>query len=165
MSAATATELKLIEILPEWVREYALEQCRPSERVLALVESGDGIGAILKYQDEVCAKMMGLTDVQYRRQYPRPERLDHFEKRVVYFVARTPRPVVGELVKIGMASNMAARFSALQSSQPETIYLLATIPGGLTVERRLHRVYSHLRERGEWFRVDPELAEFIEEKM
>lgn len=65
-------------------------------------------------------------------------------------------------IKIGFTSNLPQRIQAIRSGIPygETI-LLHDIPGDFDLEVDMHRKFSHLRERGEWFRKEPELLDFI----
>lgn len=85
-------------------------------------------------------------------------------------VAKKPRPCVvyfvqGEtipLIKIGIAKNFGLRFSSLQTGSPDTLRILAVIPGSREKEIELHKRFSRLRVRGEWFRPEPELLNYIE---
>lgn len=77
---------------------------------------------------------------------------------VVYFIQGTAIP----LIKIGIANNVVSRLYSLQSGSPDELRLLTTQPGGGLVEKTLHDRFSHLRVRGEWFRPEPELIEYIE---
>ncbi len=73
----------------------------------------------------------------------------------VYFVA------AGERVKIGWSRNVVARISQLQTANPEPISLLGVMPGGLALERQLHRQFHDARLAGEWFEKTPELVAYI----
>lgn len=71
--------------------------------------------------------------------------------------------VSNKAVKIGISGNPSKRLSDLQNSNYETLQLYFTFscetPELSTVlERKLHRRYSHLNIRGEWFSIDPEIA-------
>jgi hypothetical protein len=70
---------------------------------------------------------------------------------VVYYARLSDR------VKIGTTTCLAQR---MQSINPEE--LLVTESGGVALERRRHRQFSHLRTHGEWFRLEGALAEHIE---
>lgn len=75
----------------------------------------------------------------------------------VYFIQN------GDMIKIGISQNVLGRLAALQTANSTTLVLLGTIPnGGKSLESRLHSHFSHLRRRGEWFRAEPELVEYIE---
>jgi hypothetical protein len=80
-------------------------------------------------------------------------------KRSVYFVQES---LVGA-IKIGVASDVERRLKIIQTDCPGTLTLLAVMPGVTNaVEPELHLMFSRFHIRGEWFRSDPELLEFIE---
>ncbi len=64
------------------------------------------------------------------------------------------------LVKIGSTTRIYSRLYSL-GPKADGIRLLGTMPGGLRHERDLQRLFSHFRERGEWFLPSPLLLEFI----
>lgn len=66
---------------------------------------------------------------------------------VVYFIQCGP----GGPIKIGVARNVKKRMAQLQTGQPYTLELLATMPGNVTVEQRLHLKLRAHRMSGEWF--------------
>lgn len=71
-----------------------------------------------------------------------PARPRDTSRSVVYYLR------VGELVKIGYASNLARRLAAY----PPDAQLLATEPGGRELESQRHReMRHHLRMGREWF--------------
>jgi len=82
---------------------------------------------------------------------PRPDN----PNAVVYFVRS------GDFIKIGTAGKPAKRMAELRTSSPVKLTLLLTIPGGLSVEKALHQRFAELRVRGEWFRAEPALTDFI----
>jgi len=69
----------------------------------------------------------------------------------------------GPFVKIGKASGESAewRIATLQTGCPYEIELLATESGGHQEERALHRRFSEFHERGEWFRLEGALLDYI----
>lgn len=80
--------------------------------------------------------------------YDRMERLadlarvrDAREARSVVYYMR-----LGNRIKIGTTTKLELR---RQQIQPEEV--LATEPGGVTVEQERHRQFAHLRVSGEWF--------------
>lgn len=76
----------------------------------------------------------------------------------VYFVE-----AVGlDLIKIGVASDVDARFSALQSGSPVPLRLLGTVPGDRKLERLFHGLFAAHRTHGEWFRRCAELDNLID---
>ena len=66
-------------------------------------------------------------------------------------------------VKIGITFDVQARLKELQVGSSVQLRLLGMIPGTLQTERDFHYTYSHLWLRGEWFRLEDELADFIRE--
>jgi hypothetical protein len=70
----------------------------------------------------------------------------------IYFVR------AGSRLKIGSARNVAARLREIQTSSPIALTLLAVAPGGRAVEASYHARFVHLRVRGEWFRLGPDLC-------
>lgn len=84
------------------------------------------------------------------REHPRRK------QRRVYF-ARS-----GNKVKIGVATKVNGRISTIQSGSPAKIELLACIPGGVEMERKMHMRFAKLRIRGEWFRYKGELMEYVQ---
>jgi hypothetical protein len=62
------------------------------------------------------------------------------------------------LIKIGYtAASPEQRMKELQTGTPGKLTLLLSIEGDLDDEKSYHRKFSGLRERGEWFRPEPEL--------
>ncbi len=68
-------------------------------------------------------------------------------------------------IKIGFTEITAeTRMASLQTSTPMKLQILGTIPRvGIQTERVLHKRFSHLRVRGEWFQPEWELLEYIRE--
>lgn len=56
------------------------------------------------------------------------------------------------IMKIGFATTMKSRMTALQVSSPEPLTLEALIPGTMAQEQSLHRALRDHCKRGEWFR-------------
>jgi len=66
-------------------------------------------------------------------------------------------------VKIGYASSVGWRLANLQTANASELTLLVEIPdGGPKLERELHKRFSEHRVRGEWFRLAPEILDYIE---
>jgi DNA-binding transcriptional regulator YdaS (Cro superfamily) len=63
----------------------------------------------------------------------------------------------GGPVKIGWAVDPVSRLRELQCGNHAELRLLRELPGSITEERVLHRAFSHLRIRGEWFSFDPKM--------
>lgn len=69
---------------------------------------------------------------------------------------------VESFVKIGYSSFCPwARMSGLGAGCPFPMTLIAIIPGSQKTERSFHRAFDNLRVRGEWFRWEGDLIEFV----
>lgn len=66
-------------------------------------------------------------------------------------------------IKIGFTANsMAYRMVHMQMGNPNILVCLATEAGSQGLEQERHARFRHLHIRGEWFRRDPFLMQFIE---
>lgn len=65
----------------------------------------------------------------------------------------------GCYLKIGLSteSTVKSRLKALQGANPVEIILLAVKQGGIKEERDMHKQFSSLRVRGEWFKDHPSI--------
>lgn len=79
--------------------------------------------------------------------------------RVVYFVQSGSK---GGPIKIGVATNVQARLSGLQTSSHAKLTLIGTVPGGEDVERKMHARFRTHHLNGEWFACEGALATFVE---
>lgn len=78
--------------------------------------------------------------------------------RRVYFI----KPIgFDSPIKIGCTTNIQERFAGLSLQSPWPLEILATIEGGLTVERQFHTKFLSSRLRGEWFVSSPDLLDTI----
>lgn len=66
-----------------------------------------------------------------------------------------------DFVKIGIASDVKSRLAALALCNPYPLSVVAACPGGLADEKSLHEKFKAYRTRGEWFKVEGELASFM----
>jgi hypothetical protein len=57
----------------------------------------------------------------------------------------------GPLVKLGWAFDPLSRLKRLQTGHPSRLTILAFYPGTRSLETALHKEFSDLRTRGEWF--------------
>lgn len=64
-------------------------------------------------------------------------------------------------VKIGYATSVQARFGELQVANASELTILLEIPGGRKVEAELHTKFAEHRVRGEWFKLVPEILDYI----
>jgi hypothetical protein len=79
-------------------------------------------------------------------------------RNVVYFILATG---LG-MVKIGKTSgHVKRRLVALQTASPVELKCIGTVPGGSDAECILHTHFARLHVRGEWFRMDDEITEFL----
>lgn len=67
-----------------------------------------------------------------------------------------------DLVKIGRAVDVPERLRTLQAAHPAPLLLRAAVPCHAALEGAVHRRFAHLRARGEWFYLEPELQAFIQ---
>lgn len=58
-------------------------------------------------------------------------------------------------IKIGYSASPKDRLTQLQTGSPVPLQLLASWPGSVERERRVHRYLSQFRQTGEWFEVPP----------
>ena len=64
-------------------------------------------------------------------------------------------------VKIGYSKNVKNRLKQIQYMSPVELEILNTMDGNAQVEMNIHQMFNSVRLYGEWFRLTPELAEFI----
>lgn len=69
----------------------------------------------------------------------------------------------GDRVKIGFTIHPSKRQSCLQVGNYRELETIAVVPSYMAEEHETHERFAHLRERGEWFRAEPDLIEFIED--
>lgn len=74
---------------------------------------------------------------------------------VVYFI------VSPTAIKIGRTKDAARRTAVIQTSHPEPLQLVATVDGGLALEKEYHRRFAPHRLRGEWFAPHPDILSEI----
>lgn len=66
-------------------------------------------------------------------------------------------------VKIGIANHVGDRLATLQTSNPETLELLAAFPGTEHDEAQVHAALTRYRMRGEWFEFGPWVAMVVKQ--
>lgn len=64
-------------------------------------------------------------------------------------------------VKIGFSEQHRVRMTTLQGASPDDLSLIGVLPGTMKSEKRLQRRFAKYKIRGEWYRVEGELAKFI----
>lgn len=77
---------------------------------------------------------------------------------MVYFIKHR------EYVKIGFSRRPKNRIGNIQVSLPEKLEVLCIIHGDMRLEQELHSKFCDLRENGEWFFLNEELRDFIDEQ-
>ncbi len=88
-----------------------------------------------------------------------PVRFEQSE-RFVYFIK------CNSFVKIGYAVNAKCRLHDIQVCSPYKCKLLGSLRcdskgTAVNFEKSLHKKFSHIRKRGEWFMYNDEIKEFI----
>jgi hypothetical protein len=78
------------------------------------------------------------------------------KRRRVYFM------LCGNRVKIGVATKVNGRLSAIQTHNPDKIELLTCLPGDEALESKLHSRFAKLHIRGEWFRYEGALKKYVQ---
>lgn len=70
------------------------------------------------------------------------------------------------IVKIGhtKSDNLQKRFHTLQGGNPFRLKVLTYFEGEIEQEKALHQRFWGLRVRGEWFRLEGSLVEFVRSK-
>lgn len=78
---------------------------------------------------------------------------------MIYFVQAE---IVGR-IKIGYTSRDRAeeRLAALEGASCVPLRLLATCPGSMELERKIHERFHEYRVKGEWFKPGPRLIRYI----
>ena len=64
-------------------------------------------------------------------------------------------------IKIGFSKDAEARLIELQVGYPEELCILATVDCDPEDEASFHEMFGHLRLRGEWFKADVALRNYI----
>ncbi len=67
----------------------------------------------------------------------------------------------GDAIKIGFSIEPNQRKSGLQVGNPVELETLGTVSVSKITEREAKDKFNHLKIRGEWFRAEPELLDFI----
>jgi hypothetical protein len=64
-------------------------------------------------------------------------------------------------VKIGWSTNLEKRIATIQQGVPDKLTIYGLFEGGIPEERFLHRRFREHRIRGEWFRNEGAVAEWV----
>lgn len=76
----------------------------------------------------------------------------------VYFLATADK----RRVKIGHSRTPTKRIRNLQIGSSVKLTLLGKLTGSQAIERALHEKFEHHHIHGEWYRLEPEITDFIE---
>tara|TARA_R110002167_G_scaffold97374_1_gene257133 strand:+ start:478 stop:1059 length:582 start_codon:yes stop_codon:yes gene_type:complete len=83
----------------------------------------------------------------------------------IYFILDGVKPHVNlksdwderSYLKIGYSKNPELRLGALQTASAKQLDLMGYIPGNVDIEKHLHELFGHLRQKGEWFALTRQL--------
>lgn len=83
--------------------------------------------------------------------------------------ANRPEPAIyfvkcGDFIKIGWSASWYARIRRLKVDNPYPIETLLVIGRPEIFEKTMHAEFASLRHRGEWFKDDPRIRAYIEER-
>ncbi len=75
----------------------------------------------------------------------------------IYFI----RAKDNGLIKIGCTYDLKERFSQINNNSPVELELLGAINGNVEIEKRLHKRFGEYRIKGEWFKPEKKLMNYI----
>ena len=81
-------------------------------------------------------------------------------KGFVYFIVNYQE----RKVKIGYSTKPEQRLKQLLTGNDGKLELAKVVPGTVKDERKYQRVFCHSKIRREWFKITPEIEEFINRK-
>ena len=85
--------------------------------------------------------------------------VDEPKQSYVYFVSAK---ATNHPIKIGLTTDTSGRFQTLKNAMPYELEILGYLPiEDRSAERDLHKKFSHIRLRGEWFERTDDLMAFI----
>jgi hypothetical protein len=68
----------------------------------------------------------------------------------------------GEFIKIGYTEkDINTRLAQLQTANAKELIVVLDLLGSRELEKQLHKKFGHLKIRGEWFRKEGEILEYI----
>jgi hypothetical protein len=84
----------------------------------------------------------------------------------IYFIQeqRTGNPNE-DLIKIGWSTGIGKRAALLGTKTPFPLSVLASFPGTIRQEMRLHRMFASAKVNGEWFKPSEEILAIVENKV
>lgn len=78
-------------------------------------------------------------------------------KKAIYFMQETDSGAI----KIGFSRNVGIRKNNMQTNNSSELKTLGLIEGSIADEMKIHQKFGHLRIRGEWYKPEAELLDFI----
>lgn len=159
-------------VLAALTPEQDFVRCLLLEVYTLLIQIGLGRGGFISKEEleadpAFYAALETVTSEEKREQparmranpRPKPQPECTYEECVYFIQAEGTN-----FVKIGVSvGGGKRRLNGLQTGSPFTLRLIAEMKGGtIEDERILHERFGHLRERGEWFRLESELQLFID---
>lgn len=85
-------------------------------------------------------------------------REDNRPEPAIYFVR------CGDFIKIGWSASWYKRIQNLKVGNPYPVETLLVIGRPEIFEKTMHAEFASLHHRGEWFRDDPRIRDYIEER-
>jgi hypothetical protein len=73
----------------------------------------------------------------------------------VYFISD------GTNIKIGYSKNIKKRIQTLSTGSSRHLTILGYVYGDMNYEKLLHRMFIEYRQKGEWFKCNKKLMDFI----
>ena len=67
----------------------------------------------------------------------------------------------GERVKVGFSRNVERRLREMQTHSPDDLELVLAVAGSPVLEHELHARFGDLSLRGEWFRYEQPIRDFV----
>lgn len=108
-----------------------------------------------KFNSNISVYTRSINAISHRAKY------ETIGMDIVYFISAEDMPYV----KIGTTKDLSGRLDGIQTSIPYDLSVLFTIDGGTNVERKTHAAFEEYRKRGEWFKVEGKLKDYIEYMM
>ena len=83
-------------------------------------------------------------------------------KGCIYFIGAVLKEGQSGAVKIGYsAKDPKGRLKALQTGHPDKLHMIGWIPGTMSDEHALHQRFRKYWLRGEWFRYEGAVHDFV----
>lgn len=88
-----------------------------------------------------------------RKMAQRPDK-----EELIYFISN------GNFVKIGYTASVKARIKKMLTDTPFDLVALHVEAGTRADEKRLHKMFKHLRVKREWFKMSDDISLYIESR-